>query len=354
MGKTQENRDRLLQLFGGWLSKQGFSLQQLLGPGEPDIEAINLRLGKYGRELFRVQGWPSLLRQEPPCHRLALPWQALLCLLSTSLSWGWTRVAGVIALSWGSLSRIGEVLSAARRDLILPSDVEFTISYGMLQIAEAKTRYRAARHQIAKIDQPQLLMVVSLAFEKLKPEFKLWPLSGQTMRSRFQRLLEACGLDRLPDNLSRGIDLGSLRAGGASWLLMVSEDSEMTRRRGRWISSKIMEIYVQEAWSIQFLHALPPSTKKTVLDGARAFPWLLEQAMKWHRALVPERIWFLLLRRLTEHELQLMGEDEFTLLAMTACVHHPSGNEEKKERERLYSVARGGTFVDLAVPVSAI
>ncbi|CAK9068890.1 Uncharacterized protein SCF082_LOCUS34606 [Durusdinium trenchii] len=211
-------------------------------------------------------------------------------------------------------------LRQSRRDLILPSDVEFTISYGMLQIAEAKTRYRAARHQIAKIDQPQLLMVVSLAFEKLKPEFKLWPLSGQTMRSRFQRLLEACGLDRLPDNLSRGIDLGSLRAGGASWLLMVSEDSEMTRRRGRWISSKIMEIYAQEAWSIQFLHALPPSTKKTVLDGARAFPWLLEQAMKWHRALVPERIWFLLLRRLTEHELQLMGEDEFTLLAMTACV----------------------------------
>ncbi|CAK9097604.1 unnamed protein product, partial [Durusdinium trenchii] len=256
--------------------------------GQSEEEELDLDRGSSTRQLAFLEKDLRQSRQEPPCHRLALPWQALL------------------------------------RDLILPSDVEFTISYGMLQIAEAKTRYRAARHQIAKIDQPQLLMVVSLAFEKLKPEFKLWPLSGQTMRSRFQRLLEACGLDRLPDNLSRGIDLGSLRAGGASWLLMVSEDSEMTRRRGRWISSKIMEIYVQEAWSIQFLHALPPSTKKTVLDGARAFPWLLEQAMKWHRALVPERIWFLLLRRLTEHELQLMGEDEFTLLAMTACVHHPS------------------------------
>lgn len=82
-------------------------------------------------------------------------------------------MAGVIALSWGSLTRIGEVLSAARRDLILPSDVGYTIDHGLLQIAEPKTRYRAARHQIAKVDQPQLLMVIQLAFERLEAGFRL-------------------------------------------------------------------------------------------------------------------------------------------------------------------------------------
>lgn len=200
--RTQANQDKLLTAFDSWLQGQGFSLGQLLGPGVPDVEAINTLLEKYGRELFRsgrpyghyaetvngvagrrprirrslqpawdlAYGW---LRQEPPTHHLALPWQALLCLLSTSLSWGWTRVAGVIALSWGSLTRIGEVLSAARRDLILPSDVGYTIDHGLLQIAEPKTRYRAARHQIAKVDQPQLLMVIQLAFERLEAGFRL-------------------------------------------------------------------------------------------------------------------------------------------------------------------------------------
>ena len=326
LGKTQQNRDRLLDQFDDWLMTEGFSLQKLLFVGEPDIEAINVLLEKYGRQLYKAgrpyghyaetingiagrrprirrslqpawdlaYGW---LRQEPPVHHLALPWQALLCLLSTSLSWGWTRVAGVIALSWGSLSRIGEVLSAARQDLILPSDVGFSIAYGLLQIAEPKTRYRAARHQIAKIDQPQLLKVVQIAFQNLDPRFRLWPQSGQTMRARFQRLIAACGLDKLPRSISRGIDLGSLRAGGASWMLMVSEDSEMTRRRGRWINAKIMEIYVQEAWSIQFLHSLTPEVKTTILDGAAFFPVLLETALAWHRSGIPERVWHILLHR---------------------------------------------------------
>ena len=188
-------------------------------------------------------------------------------------------------------------MSAARQDLILPSDVGFSIAYGLLQIAEPKTRYRAARHQIAKIDQPQLLKVVQIAFQNLDPRFRLWPQSGQTMRARFQRLIAACGLDKLPRSISRGIDLGSLRAGGASWMLMVSEDSEMTRRRGRWINAKIMEIYVQEAWSIQFLHSLTPEVKTTILDGAAFFPVLLETALAWHRSGIPERVWHILLHR---------------------------------------------------------
>lgn len=67
------------------------------------------------------------------------------------------------------------------------------------------------------------------------------------MRHRFQSLIAANSMDMLPAGMSRGIDLGSLRAGGASWMLMVSEDGEMTRRRDRWLSANLMEIYVQEA-----------------------------------------------------------------------------------------------------------
>lgn len=171
---------------------------------DPDIEMVNMMLERFGRELYKAgrpyghyselingvagkrprirrslqPAWDlayTWLRQEPPSHHLALPWQALLSLLSTSLMWGWSKVAGVIALSWGGITRIGEALSACRRDLVLPQDVEWTTNYALLQIAEPKTRYKAARHQVARLDQPQLLQVVTLAFGHLRPDQKLWP-----------------------------------------------------------------------------------------------------------------------------------------------------------------------------------
>ena len=46
-----------------------------------------------------VYAW---VRQEPPCHHLALPWQARLSLVATA------KEAGIIALSCGGLTRIGE------------------------------------------------------------------------------------------------------------------------------------------------------------------------------------------------------------------------------------------------------
>ena len=171
-------------------------------------------------------------------------------------------------------------------------DVENSTDFALLQIAEPKTRFRAARHQVARLDQPQLLRILVLAFGGLDPLCRLWPMSGQTMRLRFQKLLQAVGLANLPG----GLDLGSLRAGGATWMLMTSENAEMTRRRGRWISSKVMEVYIQEAWSVQFMPMLPPVIKKAVFEGAGLFDWVLDFTSRFAAAGVPEKIWFFLLR----------------------------------------------------------
>ena len=62
--------------------------------------------------------------------------------------------------------RIGEVLGANRKHLVLPGDLGRTIQYCLLQIQEPKTRFKAARHQVAKLDQPQLLKVVEAAFDR--------------------------------------------------------------------------------------------------------------------------------------------------------------------------------------------
>ena len=324
LGRTKNSRDKLLQTFDGWLQTQGFSLESLLDPKTLDIETINLVLERYGRALYHggrpyghysetvnaigarrpnlrrmLQGAWNLaftwLREEPPVHHVALPWQVLAAMISVSYLWGWNRTAGVLALSWGALTRIGEVLKACRRHLVLPRDLSYTIKYAPLQIEEPKTRFRSARHQVARLDQPQLLHVVELSFQDLKADDPLWGFSPQTLRSRFQKLLAALRLDVLPRSVSRGLDLGSLRAGGASWMMLVSEDSELVRRRGRWLTSKIMEIYVQEVSAIQFLPQLPQSTRDLVIEGTGLFPLLLERAISLHACGIPESAWKYLL-----------------------------------------------------------
>ena len=222
--------------------------------------------------------------------------QALLSILSTVLFWGWSLVAGIIALSWSGLTRIGEALRALRSQLVLPQDVENTNDFILLQINEPKTRFRSARHQVAKVNQPQLVKLIEVVFRDLRPTQKLWPFSGQTMRTRFQKLPEANKLDALPPPDSLGLDLCSLRAGGASWLMMRSEDAELTRRRGRWITNNVMEVYIQEVSNLQFMLNLPSQTKKIIVSGVEFFPWALARANALKRAMIPEVVWPILLR----------------------------------------------------------
>lgn len=317
--KTQKGREKLLEGFDAWLRGKGLSLEVFLDPSQVDLDMVNLLIERYGRDLFKagrpyghyselINGIASLrprfrralqgawdlaytwLKHEPGGHHTALPWQALVAMLVGALLWGWVRVAGIIALSWGSLSRIGEVVSATRLKLVLPSDLGFSVDYALLQI-EPKTRLRAARHQVARLDQPQLLMILEFAFSRLSKGERLWPFSPQTLRKRFYTLLDALTLPKGASGPSRGLDMGSLRAGGATWLLESSENPELVRRRGRWISAKIMEIYIQESSSAQFVPLLEPAVKEKVLLAVHLFPSVLKRCKFLHEAAVPENAW---------------------------------------------------------------
>ena len=322
--KTRDNRENLLQKFDTWLKASGDSISGLIDAQDPDIDRINTLLELYGRELFRVgrpynhyaetlnaissrrprlrrslqQAWNlavSWLREEPGSHHVALPWQCLIALVTTSWMWGWIQVAGILALSWGGVTRIGEAAIALRKNLLLPSDFGWTISYVLLQITEPKTRFKAARHQVARVDQPQLVKVIELAFKNFATSDPLWPFSGQTLRGRFGRLLEVLGLSGPLGEGGRGLDLGSLRAGGATWLLQSSEDSELVRRRGRWLNSRTMEIYIQETSALQFLPSLRPATRKLILHAVAIFPKVLAKLLEFERQGIPANAWRLLL-----------------------------------------------------------
>ena len=55
----------------------------------------------------------------------------------------------------------------------LPIDVENSVDYALLQVHESKTRFKSARHQVARLDRPQLLKVIEVAFAHLSPEQRI-------------------------------------------------------------------------------------------------------------------------------------------------------------------------------------
>ena len=323
LARTGSLRFKYFEVFSGWVSGNGIDLDELLLQPVRNVDEINALLTRFGRELFKAgktynqyaetineltSRVPPLRRFvqaawdlgytwkkfEPSEHHTAMPGHVLLALLSVCLTWGWSRVAGVFALMWGALLRPGEACAATRSDLLLPDDLDGSAPFALLSIKEPKTRFSNARHQSAKLDIPDLLSVVRLAFKDLGPNNMLWPYSAQTLRNRLKTVLSACWLPTDSGANVRALDLGSFRSGGATWIIQVTEDGDLLQRRGRWANRKMMEIYVQEVSAMLYLKKVPIKTKDRVVTLASAFLPLLEKAWEFTHAKIPGDVWYIL------------------------------------------------------------
>lgn len=114
--------------------------------------------------------------------------------------------------------------------------------------------------------------------------------------SVFRTVLRALDLPDVKRGQQKPLDLGSLRAGGSTWTLMMTENPELVRRRGRWINSKTMEIYFQQISSVQYMSNLPHETKTKILSLAAAFPYLLRKISQLSRQGIDAGLWRFLLR----------------------------------------------------------
>ena len=335
---TSASRERLLKFFLEWCEATGICVGLFLQEPSRHVEQINEALLLFGRRPYEAgktyshyvetinsvasfkpilrrqlqASWDlafSWVREEKPSHHIAMPWQILLAILSVALSWGWLNVAGLqLALGWGSLLRTSEMTHALRSDLLLPVDTFFSNRYALLALREPKTRFVSARHQSSKLDIPDLLSLVELAFSHLESHQRLWPFSDQTLRHRFADILKVLQLDAADLQCRKTLDLGSLRPGGAAWMMQTCEDSELVRRRGRWLNHRVMEIYTQEIASMQLLLHMSAAQRSFVLGVAATFPTLLEQARLLQRAKIPTKAWYALLK--TKPMAEKLGRNE--------------------------------------------
>ena len=163
--RTQQNRTMLLTLFSAWLLENGFDEDSYTRWAAEEVAKV---LERYGRELFEAgrpyrhlsetinavaAKRPAIRRQlqgcwdlaftwmqlEPSTHHVAMPAIILLALLSVCLTWGWRTEAGIFALAWGALLRIGEATGSIRASLVLPRDVLWSQHFVLLKIGEPKT-----------------------------------------------------------------------------------------------------------------------------------------------------------------------------------------------------------------------
>ena len=336
---TIDNRRKLLDDFRVWLwENHGIQLSYLLTAKPPDAEEICRCLVAYGQDLYRAgkaygkyaesinavatarpairkmlsPAWDlafAWLEDEPYQHHPALPLSIMLSILTLALFWGWPTEAAIIGLTWAGLLRIGETLQADRSDLTLPEDAAPGTDFALLRIRTPKTRGRAARHQAAKIDFPDIIQLLTAVFGNLPKEAKLWPYSAATLRKRFASLLGGLGLPTVRQGGKQPFSLGSLRPGGATFLLLRSEDSEFVRRRGRWVTAKVCEIYLQEVLYTTYTEKLPAHIRRKIQQLSTAFPETLQVSLSFLQTGIPKVFWNRLFQARDHNELGRDGID---------------------------------------------
>ena len=321
--RTIKLRERLLDQFNFWVGEQGLELDVLFSQGIHAADDLNVLLCRYGRQLYQsgktyntfaetinavatrkpvlrrsLQGaWDlgyAWVRAEPSQHHVAMPAPILCAMVSLAITWGWLHVAGCIALCWGAFLRPGELLNACRSDLLLPSDLAGSIRFALLSIQEPKSRHTTARHQSAKVDAPDLLAFIDFVFKDFKGHQRLWPHTASTLRNRFSQLLKALKLPTVHQPSLRCLDLGSLRSGGATWIMLATENADLCRRRGRWASHRMMEIYVQESMALQYIKMISPESRRICLELFASFHAVVLKAKELERAKIPLNAWFVL------------------------------------------------------------
>ena len=236
------------------------------------------------------------LSDEPFQHHPAMPITVLAAMVSCALTWGWAYEAAVLLIGWTGLMRIGEVLAARRSELVLPEDSAPGTTFALVIVKQPKTRGRRAKHQAARIDQSDVIRFLSAMYGKCDQDFPIWPYSASTLRKRFSQLLQVLKLPTEKSPEMRRFDLGSLRPGGATWLLHKTEQPELVRRRGRWLSCRVMEIYLQEVLVATYVEKLSPMSRELIQFCAGGYSILLERCIGFLKAGIPLKSWFFLLR----------------------------------------------------------
>ena len=261
----------LLQLYGEHLFKQGASLSSFR-----HLIAYAQRLHHDFRVYARVcweyvSRWEQL---EPLRHRVPLPSKVCDAISALAFTWKWVRFALVLQICFHGILRVGEVISAVREDLVLPSDLmSDSDDKFFVRVSKPKTGKRGGgRQQHVTIRHRPLSFACEAVFGPLDGNERLFPFSGQTFRRRWDELLAALGVSK---DLS--LTPGSVRGGGAIYAYQSGTGIADLMWRMRLQHMATLHHYVQEMAAENVMGKLSCPARKSVSAASSLLPHLLDQ-----------------------------------------------------------------------------
>ena len=211
-------------------------------------------------------------RVEPIEHRSPVPHVLLRALVSLAVAWRWQRVAAVILIMFFGVARPGEVLQAARRDLLLPRDLETESATAFyLKVVAPKTRHRGlGKIQHTKVDDAHVTAFCEGVFGGLPWHERLYPGSPASFRRRWDTLLAAL---QVPKKLR--LTPAGLRAGGAVFAYRQDIELQKLLWRMRLSNLQTLQHYVQEVGAESVVVQLPPRARELVSTSSSFFEFFL-------------------------------------------------------------------------------
>ena len=228
------------------------------------------------RSLTAAWDYAALWRsEEPGLNRLAMPAVLLRAFVVVALHWNWPTFAAMLATGFAAMLRPSEYLTATRRLLVLPGDVQGPWWRAFIRVPLPKSRWAAARRQLARVDDWWVTQMLHFLYFDSPPHARLWNASAAAFRTRWDRI---CAVFRLDSRQSTGLTPASLRAGGATAHFETYESIDMLRHRARWRKTETPEIYVQEVAPYEYLAQLPREQRSFIFEVAAHFECSLH---KW-------------------------------------------------------------------------
>lgn len=218
-----------------------------------------------------IAKWEEL---EPVCHRRPVPYAMVRAMVSLAVTWKWLKVASVILIAFHACARPGEVLNAARRDLVLPSDIgEYSDDTCFLRINKPKPGRRGlGRVQHARIRDVLACKFLSWVYGDSKGQEPLYPGSAGAFRTRWNILLRQLGI---PTTFN--ITPGCLRAGGTVYLYKGGTPVMDILWLMRLKNLETLQHYLQEISTDITMIDLPFETRLLVKNLSSIFSWVLSR-----------------------------------------------------------------------------
>ena len=198
-------------------------------------------------------------RLEIPVRAPPLTEEILLCVANFAIERGDMIFGSLLLLGFFALLRTGELLKVCPRDILLKD------GHGLVRLQDTKTSRQKGASEIVPLDHLWTRLVLEQVLQIRKGELRMncpiWLDSGQAFRQRFAAYFQYFRMDHCRYRPY------SLRRGGATHYFLKTGSYDLALDRGRWQSTRVAKVYIQDGLSQLPLLTLPKA------DRARLLAW---------------------------------------------------------------------------------